>query len=86
MDEIEISVVKYENKMSEIKLKHLNKFIETISDNEKKYIHETFKKTFKKTYANYRIYKYDAIKHLIYNNSNPKLLEKLKNQVLDEKK
>jgi len=81
MDEIESSAPDYEDKLSETKLKHLNKFIETINDNDKKFIHENLKKTF----PNYRIYKCDLIKHLIYNNSDPKLLEKLKSMDLDNK-
>jgi len=81
MDEIESSAPDFEDKISETKLKHLNKFIEMINDNDKKYIHENLKKTF----ANYRIYKCDLIKHLIFNNSDPKLLEKLKNMKLENK-
>jgi len=81
MDEIESSTTDYEDKLSETKLKHLNKFIETINDNDKKFIHENLKKTF----PNYRIYKCDLIKHLIFNNSDPKLLEKLKSMDLKNK-
>jgi hypothetical protein len=81
MDEIESSAPDFEDKISETKLKHLNKFIEMINDNDKKYIHENLKKTF----ANYRIYKCDLIKHLIFNNSDSKLLEKLKNMDLENK-
>jgi len=82
MNEIESSVIDYSEKISENKLKHLNNFIETINDNDKKFIHENLKKTF----PNYRIYKCDLIKHLIYNDSDPKLLEKLKNMDLENKK
>ena len=81
MDEIESSTSDLEEKISETKLKHLNKFIETINDNDKKFIHDNLKKTF----PNYRIYKCDLIKHLIFNNSDPKLLEKLKNMDLENK-
>ena len=81
LDEIESSTTEYENKLSETKLKHLNNFIDSISDNDKKFNHETFKKT----YPNYRIYKCELIKHLIYNNSDPKLLEKLKHMNLKNK-
>ena len=81
MEEIESTVPEYENKINEYKYKHLNKFIESINDNDKKYIHEILKKTF----PNYRIYKCDLIKHLIYNNSDSKLLEKLKNTNLEKK-
>jgi len=81
MDEIESSVTEYEDKISETKLKHFNNFINMISDNDKKYIHDGFKKT----YPNYRIYKCDLIKNLIYNNSDTKLLEKLKNMDLKNK-
>ena len=55
---------------------------ETINDNDKKFIHEALKKTF----PNYRIYKCDLLKQLIYNNSDTKLLEKLKKIDLEEKK
>ena len=81
MDEIESYLIEYEDKISENKLKELNNFINTINDNDKKYFHEGFNKT----YHNYRIYKSDLIKNLIYNNSDPKLLEKLKNTDLTNK-
>ena len=57
MDEIESSAPDFEDKISETKLKHLNKFIETINDNDKKFIHENLKKTF----ANYRTLRVNAI-------------------------
>ena len=81
LDEIESSATDYSNNISENKLKHLHSFIETIGDNDKKFVHESLKKT----YTNYRIYKSEIIKHLIYNNSNSKLLEKLKNIDLENK-
>ena len=81
MDEIESSATEYEEILSEMKLKHLNNFIDIINDNDKKFVHETLKKT----YPNLRIYKCDSIKNLIYNNSDPKLLEKLKTMDLINK-
>ena len=81
MDEIEISAKEYENKLSSTKLKHLNKFIETINDDEKLYFHENLKKKF----SNYKIYKSELIKKLIYNYSDSKLLEKLKTMELANK-
>ena len=74
MDEIESSATEYEEILSEMKLKHLNNFIDLINDNYKKFVHETLKKT----YPNLKIYKCESLKNLIYNNSDPKLLEKLK--------
>ena len=52
MDEIESSAPDFEDKLSEtiLRIKHLNKFIEIINDNDKKFIHENLKKTF----PNYR--------------------------------
>ena len=52
MDEIESSAPDYEDKLSEtiLRIKHLNKFIEAINDNNKKFIHKNLKKTF----PNYR--------------------------------
>ena len=81
MDEIESSASEYGETISEHKLKNLNSFIDTIGDNDKKFIHETLKKT----YPNYRIYKCECIKNLIYNNSDPKILEKLKTMDLENK-
>ena len=81
MDEIESSASEFENKISNNKFKNLNNFIDTINDNDKKYFHELIKKT----YPNYKIYKCDSIKNLIYNNSDPKILEKLKNIDLENK-
>jgi len=81
IDEIELSKNKFKQKISENKLKNLNKFIELINNNDKKYFHETYNKT----YVNYKIYKCDLIKQFIYNNSNPKLIEKIKNINLENK-
>ena len=48
MDEIESSAPDFEDKLSEtiLRIKHLNKFIEAINDNDKKFIHENKKKHF----------------------------------------
>jgi len=81
VDEIEMSKNKYEHKISEYKLKNINKFINLINNNEKKYYHEIYNKT----YPNYKIYKCDLIKQFIYNYSNPKILDKLKNINLENK-
>ena len=81
MDEIESSATEYGETISEHKLKNLNSFIDTIGDNDKKFIHETLKKT----YPNYKIYKCECIRNLIYNNSDPKILEKLKTMDLENK-
>jgi hypothetical protein len=81
MDEIESSATEYGEIISEHKLRNLNSFIDTIGDNDKKFIHETLKKT----YPNYRIYKCECIRNLIYNNSDQKLLEKLKTMDLENK-
>jgi len=81
MDEIESSAKMFENKINENKYKRLNKFIETIGDNDTKFIPEGYNKI----YSNYRVFKNDIIKNLIYNNSDSKLFDKLKNIKLEKK-
>jgi len=46
MDEIESSAPDFEDKLCEtiLRIKHLNKFIEAINDNDKKFIHENLTK------------------------------------------
>ena len=80
LDEIESSVKEYENKLSDIKLKYINKFLDTINNEEEKYSNDN-----KKYYPNYKNYKSELIKNLIYSYSDPKLLEKLKTLNLNNK-
>ena len=53
-----------------------------MNDNEKCFIDESSNN---KKYANYKAYKLIAIKNLIYNNSNNKLLKKLNTMNLQKK-
>ena len=80
LEEIESSVKEYENKLSDIKLKYINKFLDTINNEEEKYSYDN-----KKFYPNYKNYKSELIKNLIYNYSDSKLLEKLKTLNLNNK-
>jgi hypothetical protein len=56
-------------------------FIDLIYNNNKKFINDKFKKT----YPNLRIFISNSIKKLIYNYSDSKILEKLKNINLKNK-
>jgi hypothetical protein len=73
LDEAEIP----ENKYSKI-----TKFLDTLNDNEKCFIDGSNNN---KKYANYKAYKLIAIKNLIYNECDQKLLKKLNNMDLYEK-
>ena len=66
-----------ENKYSKI-----SKFLDILNDNEKCFIDGCNNN---KKYSNYKAYKLIAIKNLIYNESDQKLLKKLNNSDLNEK-
>ena len=74
IDEIESSVKEYENKIPQNKLKYIHKFLNNINDEDTIYTIEHLKKK----YPNYKLYKNNLMKKLIYNYSDPKLLEKIK--------
>jgi hypothetical protein len=81
MNEIEVSAEKFKNKINIFKHKKLLEFIDLIYNNNKKFINDKFKKT----YPNLRIFIGNSIKKLIYNYSDSKILEKLKNINLKNK-
>ena len=62
----------YKLKLHPNTIRRLEKFIDQLNSNEK-YID-----TNNKSYSNYRIFKINTLKRLIYNNSDPKLLNQLK--------
>lgn len=73
MNEIEVSAETYKNKINPHNRNSLDKFIENMNNN-KKFYNERLNKTF----TNFKLFKMELIKNLIYNNSDTKLLDKLK--------
>jgi len=73
MNEIEVSAETYKNKINAHNRNSLDKFIENMNNN-KKFYNERLNKTF----TNFKLFKIELIKNLIYNNSDTKLLDKLK--------
>ena len=69
-------------KIPENKYTKISKFLDTLNDNDQPFIDGCNNN---KKYSNYKAYKLTAIKQLIYNNSDPKLLKKLNNMNLEEK-
>jgi len=58
------------------KYKRIYKFLEALNDEDPIFIHDCNKK---KKYPNYKAYKLDLLKQLIYNESDKKLLKQLNN-------
>ena len=81
MNEIEASAEEYKGKINILRHKNLIKFINQINDDNNKFFNEKLKKT----YPNFKIFKGNLIKKLIYNYSDTKLLEKLKTFNLQNK-
>jgi hypothetical protein len=80
MYEINLSLEKNRNKLSEIQVNRLEEFLEMINDK-----HTKFTDSYQKTYPNYKAYKMDVIKLEIYNLSDKKKLDLLNNMHLIEK-
>ena len=80
LDNIELFIEKAE--ILPDKYKRISKFLKAINNEDQVYINEINKK---KKYSNYKAYKLDLIKQLIYNNSNKKNLHQLNNINLIEK-
>uniref|UniRef100_A0A6C0HW88 C2H2-type domain-containing protein n=1 Tax=viral metagenome TaxID=1070528 RepID=A0A6C0HW88_9ZZZZ len=68
---IEESMENYKTKISNEKYKELQKFIELMDDEETEFINNELKKT----YENYKNYKIDKIKLLIYNNTDRNIIK-----------
>ena len=79
-DQIEVSYEEYKDKMREFTQKRLEAFFEEINND------NAYKDKFDKPYKNFKCYKIFDIKMLIYNLSNIKKFELLKNMNLKEKK
>jgi hypothetical protein len=79
-DQIEVSYEEYKDKMREFTQKRLEAFFEEINND------NAYKDKFDKPYKNFKCYKIFDIKMLIYNLSNSKKFELLKNMNLKEKK
>jgi hypothetical protein len=73
-DQIEVSYEEYKDKMREYTQKRLEAFFNDINNESRPY-----KDKFNKPYKNYKFYKIFDIKMLIYNLSNSKKLDLLKN-------
>ena len=69
-------------KLPEYKYTRIMKFLEAINDVDEVYVDVNSNN---KRFRNYQAYKLNIIKHLIYNNSDSKLLKKLNNLELEEK-
>jgi len=81
-NEINISLEKNRNKLNQSYVTRLEKFLDMLNDDDTKYTEGCNDKT----YPNYKAYKIDEIKLLIYNESDKKKLESLCNIELIEKK
>ena len=81
MSEIETNIDKHKKYVEPYKLCKLYEFLKSYNENEK----DVYYDEFNKTYPNYRLYKQDIIKYFIYNNTEPKLLDKLKSLELINK-
>jgi hypothetical protein len=71
-EEIELSLDQYKLNLRPNIIKRLKRFIEQLNSDEK-YID-----TNNKSYSNYRLFKINNLKRLIYNKSDPKILNQLK--------
>ncbi len=71
MNFIEESIENYKNKISMEKYRELQKFIELMNDEETEFINHELKKT----YDNYKTYKIDKVKLLIYNNTDRNIIK-----------
>ena len=69
-------------KLPEFKYKRIMKFLEAINDVDEVFVDVNSNN---RRFTNYQAYKLNIIKHLIYNNSDSKLLKKLNNLELEEK-
>ena len=78
-DQIEVSYEEYKYKLREYTQKRLEVFLEEINND------NIFKDKFNKLYKNFKYYKNQDIKMLIYNLSDAKKLDILKNMELKEK-
>jgi len=75
MVEINIALEKNENKLKDYNIKKLEDFIEALNNQKTKFIDENENKT----YSNYKLYKLEKIKLLVYNESDKKRLDELNN-------
>jgi hypothetical protein len=79
--EINLSLEKNKNKLNEKYVNRLEKFLDMLNDDNTKFTDEDNQRT----YNNYKAYKINSIKLLIYNESDKKKLEVLNSIVLEEK-
>ena len=75
-DEIELSIDEYKDKMREFVVRRLQAFLDLMND-EKKYVDG-----YNTTYQNYKAYKMADIKRFIYNKTDKKLFESIKQKIL----
>lgn len=66
-----LSLEKFKKKLKPNYVQRLEKFIEMLNDNHKKFHDERNNKI----YPNYKAYKINNVKFLVYNNSDPKQLQ-----------
>jgi hypothetical protein len=78
INEINLSFEKNKNKLKEKYVDRIEKFLNKLNDDSTKYTDPENNRV----YSNYKAYKMDAIKIAIYNGSNKKKLEELKNITL----
>lgn len=80
IDEINISFEKNRKKLNEKQIEKLENFLDMLNNNDIKYTADT-----QKIYTNYKAYKINEVKFLIYNESDNKKLANLSNMELIEK-
>ena len=72
-DQIENSFEEFKNKLSDFRIKRIEAFLDLINNDEERYIDGH-----NRTYTNYKVYKMEDIKMLLYNLTDAKKLEILK--------
>jgi hypothetical protein len=81
VNEINLSLEKNKDKMNEYYVTKIEKFIDMLNDEETKFTDDTNQRV----YNNYKAYKMNSVKLLIYNESDKKKLELLNGIELEEK-
>jgi hypothetical protein len=81
INEIEKKADVYKNKITSFKYNRLLDFINSLNDEDTKFTHEDYNKTF----TNYKAFKLELVKLFIYNHTDPKIFDKLKTLELNNK-
>ena len=80
IDELNMSFEKNKGKLNEKQIQRLEKFLDMLNDDDTKYTDGS-----QRIYSNYKAYKINEVKFLVYNESDGKKLSNLANMELVEK-